>query len=201
MDWNISIGLDTNLNPGDGAVWPGGNSSMNYDLIMRLFFNTGFPPASGYINNSAQQYVSSAISITFGDTATILAGIRLSDFTLHLPLRFVAGAGIVLGDINDEIPDNGYVTTLVNGVPPDSEGSASILKIFPNPATDHIRIMTHDKKDHVQQTFMIYNLQGKLIREGTMYQQNIPLNDLGSGSYFLQVPEISGSALHKFRKN
>lgn len=200
-DWNLAIGLDTNLNPNDGAVWPGGNSTMNYDLIMRLFFNTGFPPISGYVNNSAQQYVSSAITMFFGDTATIIAGLRLSDFMLQLPLQFVAGTGIVLGDINDEIPDNGFVTTLINDILVASGRSGSTMKIFPNPATDYLRIETDDNTDQILKNYIIFDLNGRCIHSGTMHQNKIPLNELGSGSYFLQIPDISGSALHKFRKN
>ncbi|WDF46604.1 T9SS type A sorting domain-containing protein [Chryseobacterium sp. KACC 21268] len=70
----------------------------------------------------------------------------------------------------------------------------SILKIYPNPASNTLNIET---KDHFQKA-EIYNINGQLMRTSRL--QEINISNLPKGNYILNVETDNGSNSEKFIK-
>ena len=202
-EWNISFGLDTNLNVNDGALWEGSNTSMNYDLLFKLFFNPGFPPISGYVIDASQMNATFLYSAVITDTATLVAGLKLSDYNLNKPLQFIAGTGIVLGDINDDIPDNTYfsIPTNINK----AYKNYSDLKFFvhPNPSKQFINIEFTAKTDRDNYNYEISDTKGVVILSGHLdtSQPFINIGSISKNIYLLRVFNEAGSWNLKFQKD
>jgi glycosidase len=67
--------------------------------------------------------------------------------------------------------------------------STSLLKIYPNPATDHLFVESKERIDQVG----LFSIDGKIIR--TFFpesnQLSFPLNDLKTGLYFIRIKTAS----------
>ena len=69
---------------------------------------------------------------------------------------------------------------------------SAALKLYPNPAKDYINIQAN-LPDGGEFTISIYDLLGKIvftssdISEGFMVDQTIKINDLASGTYFVEL--------------
>lgn len=79
------------------------------------------------------------------------------------------------------------------------EFKTQALNIFPNPATDKIQL----KLPVVEEAnYTIYNLQGKLMLDGKLSdQQSIDIKNLTGGQYILEINSISGHYAEKFIVN
>jgi hypothetical protein len=133
LEWNITIALDTNMNPSDGAPWAGLNTSMNYDLNFRMFYHPGFPPISGYIVAANQIASGYSFYAEITDTSTFVAGISLAEHGITGPFQIIGGCGLAIGDIDDDIPDSGIIPILSSGVKFSSLNSALKFSLYPNP--------------------------------------------------------------------
>lgn len=72
-------------------------------------------------------------------------------------------------------------------------------KVFPNPANDvlHVKISTENAEDV---NYQIFNISGKVIKSGEFLSTEdalISIDDLNSGSYFIQLTTESGLINHK----
>ena len=80
--------------------------------------------------------------------------------------------------------------------------SVSSLRVFPNPATDHI-VVTFDSKSTDQLTTRITDISGKVIQEELFStypgenQMTLKLSDISSGQYFLWLGNSNGSTTLK----
>lgn len=185
-DWSLQIGLDTNNNINDGASWQGANSSMKFDLIVAVFYNPAFPPPfNGYIEDYAGNYLTSNLSLSFADSNSVVVGIKLSDINSNGKYNVVAGTGIILGAINDEIPDNNFINL-----------SSSLGIEKPNPNELNIKVTCingqleiFSTKDETLQSlrFFIFDLNGRKIYEELInsIQYGINVSTLSKGIYFL----------------
>ncbi|MEO0471842.1 MAG: T9SS type A sorting domain-containing protein, partial [Bacteroidota bacterium] len=64
------------------------------------------------------------------------------------------------------------------------EDQSAAIRVFPNPASDHIRIEGLRPGRHL---FRLYSLSGKLLIEQELIDHRISLQQLPSGIYFLQL--------------
>ena len=69
-----------------------------------------------------------------------------------------------------------------------TESIDSQVKIYPNPAKEYL-ILDHDKAVNYE----IYDIYGKQVDKGNVYNSNIDLKHLISGTYFLKTQNSSGS--------
>lgn len=133
-EWNFKIvfngdGVDTN-----GGSWQGSNTSFKYDYLIDVFHNPNFFPFFTHNRlSSSGQFLDTNMRVEITDTNKLIIGMTLSDVSdTKSPLKFILSAGIILGDINDEAPDNAnYELSLLktHRIELPSKG----LKIYPNP--------------------------------------------------------------------
>jgi hypothetical protein len=79
------------------------------------------------------------------------------------------------------------------------KGILNGIRIFPNPASDHITVSLPEPEQCI---ISIFNLQGKLIQQGSYESKNIPLDikSLSAGVYYIRTEIKSGTATDKFIK-
>ena len=70
------------------------------------------------------------------------------------------------------------------------------LSIYPNPATDVIRI----NSSYDVQRIEIFNMQGQLVKMEFGNVDNISVKDLANGMYTLKLTTDNGTTMHKIVK-
>ncbi len=74
------------------------------------------------------------------------------------------------------------------------------IRLYPNPATDHIAILGHTSLYTSQ--YRIMNLSGKLVQSGVVNTDGIAINELTNGLYFLALVDENGQQVnYKFIKH
>lgn len=199
-EWNITFGLDTNQNVNDGAAWQGQNTSMNYDLLFKLSFSPGFPPISAYVIDASGMNAYFLYTAEITDTATVIAGIKLADYSISRPLQFIAGTGIVLGDINDDLPDNTYISipTQVSSI----EKSQLDISLYPNPTRYDLNIQLNEPGSDYNFDYDIMDIQGRIVGKGNISKPEckISLQNLNSGTYQINLYDGKRNSNLKFQK-
>ena len=79
------------------------------------------------------------------------------------------------------------------GIPQNDEFG---INIYPNPASDAVRINTSDNVQRVE----IFNMQGQLVKVETGEVSSISVKDLANGMYTLKLTTDNGVSMHKFVK-
>lgn len=201
-EWNVSYALDTNLNPSDGAPWTGLNTSLNFDLNFRVFYHPGFPH-SGYIVDANQIGSGYSYSFELVDTATFVAGLSLSEHGITGPFNFIGGTGLAIGDINDDIPDIGYSTVLVNGIKEEKYNAVAKLSVYPNPAGNYLKINLENKIDKHKYQFEILDLKGRVVLSDLLTDNIAPINieSLPTGVYTFRIFNEEISNHTRFQKD
>jgi hypothetical protein len=96
------------------------------------------------------------------------------------------------------------VPSTINVINPNPAGIneldiASLVTLYPNPATDAIYL---SGKDLGKMKYKIYDVVGNLISGGTLQSNSIHVNELEAGAYLLQITDASGKPFTKrFIKN
>lgn len=73
--------------------------------------------------------------------------------------------------------------------------STSRFKLYPNPASDFIRISS-DKKDKI--SIKIYSVSGQIVHQGTyLPDENINVSNLSMGFYFVQANDTTFKMIKK----
>ncbi|MBL7931628.1 MAG: T9SS type A sorting domain-containing protein [Bacteroidia bacterium] len=196
--WSAKVGIDTN-NIADGAAWPAPSvsQSLRYDVLVDIYYNPGFPPPfTGNIYQNTN-YISSNVNLRMADTNVVVVGLKRSQIKqAGIPIRFVAGAGLIVGTVNDEVPDQGYVVIqeLTTGI---TEKSVTDLFVFPNPANDFIFLNSVSELENREVNYNIVNDEGKIVLAGKLKTKNrIDIRNLQPANYFLFL-EVGGEALTK----
>ena len=68
--------------------------------------------------------------------------------------------------------------------------------VYPNPATDVIKINTPENIQRVE----IFNLQGQLVKVETGEVTSVSVKDLANGLYTLKLTTDNGTSMHKIIK-
>ena len=74
------------------------------------------------------------------------------------------------------------------------------ITLFPNPTVDKISIKSSFLQGNSLVFFEIYDLKGSLIKRGKLLNQQINVNDLKTGVYFLNVKSENKKQTLKFIK-
>ena len=178
--------------------------------------NGGNSNAVGAIASSGYQFIkwidSTGDSIT-GQNPLVVYNIQ-SDTSLTAIFEAFSCAGIFYDTVTTEVFDTTFVTvydsisvtdTLVidavlTGIDP--PGNMNTLKVYPNPAKDHLYINTGDYTRMTGYRLKIINQSGSLVYETNV---EIPLYEIdlnswtGPGLYFIQVIDASGQ-VNEIRK-
>lgn len=100
-----------------------------------------------------------------------------------------------------DIPNNGIDENCADGdsvLSIDNIELTNLLKIFPNPTSNHINITTNN---YVQLKYInIFNIYGKLIINIKGNVQNINLNKIPNGIYFIELKTDKGKLTKKIIK-
>lgn len=202
-EWSAKIALDTNKDVSNGGTWPGMNSSMKFDLLFDIYHYPGFPPPfTANILDSSSSYLSSDLHLRFEDTSNVVISISLSQVMPHVSfLNLIAGCGIVLGSVDDDIPDNTIVSIDFNSTGVQTQLEAQNFKIFPNPVENVLSFELPENHALIK-SYSIYNTQGKLVDVGAIEigSSIIKLNGIASGSYLLVLNGEKRSYSSKFTK-
>lgn len=70
------------------------------------------------------------------------------------------------------------------------------ISLFPNPVIDDLFI----SKGYENNSFLILNANGQLIKKGILVNNKINLKELNVGIYYLQVNSNNGNNSYKFVK-
>ncbi len=107
---------------------------------------------------------------------------------LHLADVKVQGCSISSSMIHQEISKE-----------PFGLNSDEAFILFPNPTHESINLQFKIQPEQ-EVTYLIYNLQGRLLRKGTVIENRIHLADLEAGSYFLHFQSHGKTFWHKVIK-
>jgi M6 family metalloprotease-like protein len=102
------------------------------------------------------------------------------------------------GAITGEMQVQDYMLNVVSGTPTTvSEGDEPILKIYPNPVSEVLRIEGISSFSNLN--FQIFDIHGQLVKTGSINNSNsISVSDLSQGMYFLK---LENGMLAKFIKH
>ncbi|HIN40563.1 MAG TPA: T9SS type A sorting domain-containing protein [Flavobacteriales bacterium] len=190
-DWGLSIAIDTNEIPTDGATWPGPtNSSMKYERKITLLNNSFFPPTFGSIKDASGNIISFNVNLTLIDAFTIQINVKLSDIDSDALMNVIAGTGGFDDNIYDDIPDNTYINTGTLTVNEQKE-IRIITYHYPNPSKS---IFTINYKLPVNQNngeIIITTLNGEILSKTKIKsnagEQLIDISGLPSGVYLYSI--------------
>jgi hypothetical protein len=73
------------------------------------------------------------------------------------------------------------------------------LKIFPNPATNII--LFDNISSSINSTYEIFDGIGKQVAKGSVTDKKVQINNLESGSYFIQIKTDQQNSFGRFIKN
>lgn len=123
----------------------------------------------------------------FGFTATVIGG------DIEVPVGDVFATNSYYGGFNHKLnsglPDSSahfmpFVIQAYSGIGVDEFSNAS-WQVYPNPASDFL----HVKGLKEGESYTIINQVGQTVQSGVISQQEIVLNELPNGIYFIQVGE------------
>ena len=102
------------------------------------------------------------------------------------------------GAITGEMQVQDYMLNVVSDTPTTiSEGDKSILKVYPNPVSEVLRIEGISSFSNIN--FQIFDTHGQLVKTGSINTSNsISVSDLSQGMYFLK---LENGMLAKFIKH
>ena len=102
------------------------------------------------------------------------------------------------GAITGEMQVQDYLLNVLSGIPTTvREGEESILKVYPNPVSEVLRIEGISSFSNIN--FQIFDIHGQLVKTGSINPSNsISVSDLPQGMYFLK---LENGMLAKFIKH
>ncbi len=124
-----------------------------------------------------------------GDTTQSIPVTSTGNFAVFVPVEhggYISSEQFIVGDTADPCGIVGIRRAI----------SSTSFKIFPNPATDHL-ILLSDNND--ESSYEIFNIMGKSLKSGTTgkaFRTVIDINNLPAGIYTIRF----GSTLKKFIK-
>jgi photosystem II stability/assembly factor-like uncharacterized protein len=78
------------------------------------------------------------------------------------------------------------------------ENSALVFGLYPNPVVDALSIST--SAENFGKNWQVLDLNGKVLRKGSLNDNRIPLSDLSTGVYFFALESAEGWDVKKFLK-
>lgn len=128
----------------------------------------------------------------FGNSGIATINVNQLGADQALSLSTQADGKIILVGIStsDEIGIYGYAARVLTSNPLSTFGNKEWkeAQVYPNPATDHIRISGDDFTPQ-NVVYRIVNLQGKIVLEGRVnpFSETIPIGQLPEGAYVIQM--------------
>jgi len=200
QEWNVKIAIDTNNNVTDGADWQGASTALKYDLLVDVYSNPNFPPVLGNIIDANGNYVSSNVSVTFPDTNIVIISLLLFDFMQNgVGLNYVTGTGIIIGSVNDELPESNYISISASLETTHFLSDDQVF-VYPNPVNENLQIQVPSHLAESQ--YIIRDLHGRVSMSGTLNSLNdgIHVESLVSGIYFLSISNTGFEVTKKLAK-
>ncbi len=193
----------------------GGDLILDPGEIVTVVVNFDIDPADGemglYLNNNFAQSASIIDYVEWGSTGhnrasvAVSAGIWtagdfVSAFTANTVIEYDGS-----GDASTDWSEDMATPCQENLVPPSPEEAQSLrVKIFPNPATDFIRI-TSDQLQVMESEYevMIFDAFGRLVHtqkedELTVKNIQIDISNLNSGQYYIKVSGRRAAIVKQF---
>jgi len=98
---------------------------------------------------------------------------------------------------------NGMYETNLNAVLSLESNSIDGVKMamYPNPAQFELRFATNDFKIDNTTKFLIYDVKGKQVKKGTLFNKSIDVSTLNKGIYIVNLKHNNISTSRKFIKN
>lgn len=171
-------------------MWPG----TRYDdgVSVWIDFNrNGIYESSEMILSSAPNQ-NSVVTGTFTVPADAYAGDKTVG--MRVVLKYNGTQTSPCGIINyGEVEDYAVKISSVLGV---DNPKHNAVQIYPNPANDILNVTKVSDKTE----YKIYNITGQLIRKGIIKNQKIPVSNLTTGVYLLEIKSATETAQIKFIK-
>lgn len=122
----------------------------------------------------------------------------LGSFVIEDTLFFLGGQNRQTGIVTSTMHSFQLVPDPVDTVPPlgISSVEAPTLRVFPNPTTDRINIMSNARISSVS----ILDMQGRIVLEAGMTEGFLDLQSIPSGMYVLQARTSLGTVVERFVK-
>ena len=150
------------------------------------------------INGNKVEFIFENINLDFNDATNdgyVVFKIKTKP-TLVVGNTFTNNANIYF-DYNFPITTNTYTTTVAALSTQDFD-FGSYFTLYPNPAKDVLNIQT--KQDLQVNSVEIYNQLGQIIMAVTNSVNSVDVSNLSSGTYFVKINSVKGSANAKFVK-
>ena len=132
---------------------------------------------------------------TIYDTLTLSGG---STITYNYTWRFGAGSYKVTSTIMhtvDTIFFNSMTVGLFDNTKPKAE-----FTLYPNPTVNDINI-TFDDNVNENVTFNIFDMSGRIVKQGNLFSNNINVSNLNRGTYFINLNVGNEIVTKRFVKN
>ncbi len=88
----------------------------------------------------------------------------------------------IIKDCSDTVPHISGVTVQDNCNLTTEDSTSKKITIYPNPAKDFVKVQNVIKAEYI-----LYSLDGKIIKSGILNNENIDLRDISRGPYILKV--------------
>ena len=129
------------------------------------------------------------------DTLTLSGG---STITYNYTWRVGAGSYKVTSTIMhtvDTIFFNSMTVGLFDNTKPKAE-----FTLYPNPTVNDINI-TFDDNVNENVTFKIFDMSGRIVKQGNLFSNNINVSNLNRGTYFIKLNVGNENVTKRFVKN
>ena len=166
-----------------------------YDYVELMISTDGitFSPICGKYTVEGSEFQNNGLPLYDGRQLNwVKENIDLSDYLgQNIKLRFSL---ISDGWLNADgfFVDDIKVLKIVNGVGINQiEKSNDNFVVYPNPASQSINLITKNYDETIQLKYFLTDALGRTVLQGKVQskQQNIPINQINQGTYFLQLIE------------
>lgn len=102
---------------------------------------------------------------------------------------------VIVQDLNKQVINSAESTNIQSIPTTVQENTFEELKVYPNPSSENIIIQSNNQYT----TYKIFSLQGKLIANGNLINNQISLTQISNGIYFLKLVSNGNSIILKIQ--
>ncbi len=102
---------------------------------------------------------------------------------------------VIVQDLNKQVINSAESTNIQSIPTTVQENTFEELKVYPNPSSENIFIQSNNQYT----TYKIVSLQGKLIANGNLINNQISLTQISNGIYFLKLVSNGNSIISKIQ--
>ena len=171
-------------------------------LELRLSNGTAFTAPSGATNlgsfNTLLQSVNPNLTVggypdVWTEFTITISGLSATPIVTNLGFRYFVTVGGPAGDNSDYMGIDTF--SVVRPVMAVSNVNKAKVSIYPNPATDYLKVNSDSKISSIE----IFDISGKKVK-AELVDGAVDVQNLAKGSYVIKITDASGATTQKFIK-